>query len=206
MSRPIAALAVHFRSRRARERALVFALLALPLTASRVEAQRPGQAPGGGRGRAELEQRFRERFEGLLKERLALTDQQLQQMREVNTRLDGKRRELFTEERDVRREMRVALKGGGGEDQATQDRVAQLMERALRVQRARLDLVETEQRELAAFLTPVQRARYLGLQEQLRRRADEMRRRADGDTTDDAGRSVPPGPGRMRSLPRRPGV
>ncbi|MFN8667414.1 MAG: Spy/CpxP family protein refolding chaperone [Gemmatimonadaceae bacterium] len=140
----------------------------------------------------------------MLKERLALTDQQLQQMRDVNTRLDGKRRELFAEERSVRREMRDALKGA--EDQATQDRVAQLMERAMRVQRARLDLVENEQRDLAAFLTPVQRAKYLGLQEQLRRRADEMRRRADGDTVDAAVPGVPPGPGRMRPFIRRPGA
>lgn len=185
-------------------RAIAVALLAVPLTATAAQAQRVNQPPGGGRGRAELEQRFRERFEALLKERLALTDQQLQQMRDVNTRLDGKRRELFAEERSVRREMRDALKGA--EDQATQDRVAQLMERAMRVQRARLDLVENEQRDLAAFLTPVQRAKYLGLQEQLRRRADEMRRRADGDTVDAAVPGVPPGPGRMRPFIRRPGA
>lgn len=183
---------------------LAASFLALSVMGTALQAQRVNQPPGGGRGRAELEQRFRERFEGLLKERLSLTDQQLQQMRDVNQRLDGKRRELFAEERSVRREMRDVLKGS--EDQASQDRVAQLMERAMRVQRARLDLVENEQRELAAFLTPMQRAKYLGLQEQLRRRAEEMRRRADGDTLDDAGAGVAPGAGRMRPFMRRPGA
>ncbi|HEX4935199.1 MAG TPA: Spy/CpxP family protein refolding chaperone [Gemmatimonadaceae bacterium] len=183
---------------------LAAAMLILPLAAGELQAQRVPPPPGGGRGRAQLEQRFRERFEGVLKERLALSDEQLQQMRAVNARLDGKRRELFAEERDVRRAMRDALQGP--EDPATQERVAQLMERALRVQRARLDLLESEQRELAAFLTPVQRARFLGLQEQLRRRAEEMRRRAEGDTLDDAMPGGPPGGRRMRPPLRRPGA
>jgi hypothetical protein len=48
------------------------------------------------------------------------------------------------------------------------------------VQRRRLELATEEQRELAAIMTPVQRARYLALQETVRRRADEMRRRRGG--------------------------
>jgi len=142
-----------------------------------------GQAQPPRRDRAVLEQRFRERFEQLLRERVSLSDAQITQLREVNARLDSRRRELFTEERTVRRAVREALKGG--DDQANQDRVAELTARALRVQRSRLDLIETEQRELATFLSPIQRARYLGLQEQLWRRADDMRRRADGERDDD---------------------
>ncbi len=164
-----------------------------------------GGPPGDPAARRVLEQRFRERFEQVLKQRLALSDSQLARVVEVNARLDPKRRELFTEERSVRAEMRDAIHGG--DDAASQDRVAQLLERAMRVQRARLDLVETEQRELSAFLTPLQRAKYLGLQEQLRRRVDDMRRRAAGDSTDDPFGDGPPGDAKGRRRPSsRPGI
>lgn len=197
MFRPLPSVVARF------ARALVILSLGV-VAAGDAGAQRPVPPPPGGGGRAMLEERFRARFESLLRERLLLSDAQMQQMKDVNQRLDGKRRELFAEERSVRREMRDVLHASGPEDQATQDKVAQLMERALRVQRARLDLVEAEQRELSAFLTPVQRARYLGLQEQLRRRADEMRRRAEGDTVDAPMPGDAPGRRPMRPFLRRP--
>ena len=181
---------------------LFLSLALLLVAAGDARGQRVTGQPGAPRDRAVLEQRFRERFEQLLRTRLALSDAQLAQLIDVNKRLDGKRRELFTEERTVRKEMREQLQAG--DDQANQSRVAELMERAIHVQRQRLDLMETEQRELSAFLTPTQRARYMGMQEQLRRRADEMRRRAEGDTVDDdlGGR---PGLGPRAGMPRRPG-
>lgn len=178
------------------------ALLFLVVAAGDVGAQRVGGQPGTPRDRAALERRFRERYEQVVRERLALTDAQLAQLVEVNRRLDGRRRELFTEERTVRREMRQALQAPDG--QANQDRVAELMDRAIRVQRSRLDLLETEQRELSAFLTPTQRAKYMGMQEQLRRRADEMRRRMEGDTLGDAFGEGARGMGPRRAMPRRP--
>lgn len=57
------------------------------------------------------------------------------------------------------------------------ERVAAALDRLLQVQRSRLDIVAEEQRDLAAFMTPVQRARYAALQEQLRRRVQTMQRR-----------------------------
>jgi periplasmic protein CpxP/Spy len=163
------------------------------VAAGELQAQRAVGGPPQGRDRAQLEERFRARFGEILKTRLSLSDAQLSQMIEV-----------FMEERTVRKEMRDVLKGS--EDQATQDRVAQLMDRALRVQRSRLDLMESEQRELSTFLTPVQRARYMGLQEQLRRRADEMRRRAEGDTLADSLVGPPVRAGQRRPMMRRPGA
>lgn len=177
-----------------------FVLLLTILSATAAGAQ---QVTPPRRDRAALEQRFRERLEQVLKERLALTDAQLSHLIEVNRRLDGQRRALFREEREVRREMRDALKGG--DDQASQERVGALMDRALRVQRQRLELVETEQRELATMLTPVQRAKYLGMQEQLRRRAEDMQRRAEGDSAgNELGMPDYPRSGERRPFPRRP--
>ena len=42
--------------------------------------------------------------------------------------------------------------------------------------RTRIAIVEAEQKELALFMTPAQRARYIGLQQQFRRRAQELSR------------------------------
>lgn len=142
--------------------------------------------------RAELERRFRQRFQEVVKERVGLSDSEMQQLLEVHSRFEPRRRELFGHERSLRVALRQALERG--EDQATQDSVARLLDQALRVQQQRLDLLEEENRALASFMTPVQRARYFGIQEQMRRRVDEMRRGRGRD-------SMPPdGP---RSL-RRP--
>ena len=78
-------------------------------------------------------------------------------------------------------------------DSANQERVATLLDQMLRIQRDRLALVEDEQRELATFLSPVQRARYLGIQEQLRRRMEEFQRqRQAGDSARPARQRPPP--------------
>lgn len=186
---------------------LLLALAFVPVAGASAQRVAPGGrgAQGDPAARRVLEQRFRERFEQVLKQRLSLSDSQLARVVAVNARLDARRRELFTEERAVRGEMRDAMKGG--DDAASQEQVAKLLERAMKVQRARLELVETEQRELSAFLTPLQRARYLGLQEQLRRRIDDMRRRAAGDSADDPFSNAPPADGRgRRRIPPRPGT
>jgi Spy/CpxP family protein refolding chaperone len=91
-------------------------------------------------------------------------------------------------ERDVRRELREQLMSGT----ADQTRVASLLDQAMLLERQRLDLTQSEQREFAKFLTPVQRAKLFGLQNEMRRRAQELRNRPPGR----------PGPGGMR--PRRP--
>jgi Spy/CpxP family protein refolding chaperone len=53
----------------------------------------------------------------------------------------------------------------------------------LDVQRQRLELQQKEQTELSEFLTPEQRARYIGMMEQLRRRIQARADSARG--TDD---------------------
>ena len=60
------------------------------------------------------------------------------------------------------------------DDQVNQTRVAELLDTVLRLQRSRLELVEREQRELATFLTPVQRARYQAFVDFVQRRMDDM--------------------------------
>jgi hypothetical protein len=77
----------------------------------------------------------------------------------------------------VRRDLREQLEAG---DRADQKRVGELLDRLMTFQDQRFELVREEQRELAGYLTPVQRAKYLVMQEQLRRRVEEMRGRGRG--------------------------
>jgi len=60
---------------------------------------------------------------------------------------------------------------------ADQDRVSRMLDQLVDVQRQRIDVFAREQRDLARFLTPVQRAKYATLQEGLRRRVEQLRQR-----------------------------
>lgn len=138
-------------------------------TAGAQDAPRPAQP---GPGRAVLEQRLRERTGQVVKERLQLTDDQMLRLQASNRQFEQQRTALIAREREVRREMRQQLLSG---DAANQNKVAQLLDQAILLERQRLDVVQNEQRELAKFLTPVQRAKLLALQTGLRRRAQELR-------------------------------
>lgn len=168
--------------------------------------QRSGQmAPRTQAERDTLEQQVRRRMGQILKTQLRLTDDQMQRLQATNLRFEARRRALLQAERDVRLELRAAMRGAdsartSGEeaprDAARDATIARLLDRMIAVQRDRVDLLEEEQRELAAFLTPEQRARYFGMEEQIRRRMTEMR-------DDDRRRPAPVSPG--RGGVRRPG-
>jgi hypothetical protein len=103
----------------------------------------------------------------------------MQLLREINQRHAPERQELFRQEREARLGVREAVLTGGPE---AEKRVAGLLEQIFGIQERRLDLVRREQKELATFLTPVQRAKYLELQERLRRRVEcAAERRRSGD-------------------------
>ena len=93
---------------------------------------------------------------------------------------------LVEQERDVRIGLRSEVLAG---EKADQQRVAQLLDQMLRVQRERVALLEQEQRELAGFMSPIQRARYLGVQDQIRRQIEEMRRRRQDPSAGRGGRA-----------------
>ena len=143
-----------------------------------------------GTRREALERRVRERIAQEVQERLGLDDAQTQRLGETNRKFEDRRRVLLAEERTARIELRAQLTR---KDSADQRQVGALVDQLISVQRRRLDLVEQEQRELAAFLTPVQRATYLSLQDQMRRRMDEMRR-GGGRRPGARGRAAPATP------------
>lgn len=134
-------------------------------------AQRPG--PPTAR-REQLERQLRERTGEIVKRRLDLNDAQMARLQATSRQFEVKRMDLFARERETRQALRQELVAG---EQANQSRVSQLIDETLTLERQRLDLLQDEQKELAKFLTPVQRAKLLGLQAELRRRAQDMRRR-----------------------------
>jgi ribosomal protein S18 len=80
-------------------------------------------------------------------------------------------------------------------DSADQGKVNGFITEQFRIERERIDLTEAEQRELGRFLTASQRARYMGIQEQIRRELDQLRGRgrAGMGPPDSGQRRRPPG-------------
>ena len=158
-------------------RALGRLALAALLPCATTVAQAQGAFGGAGRGnaprRAQMEQQLRRNLWQIAKQRIGLTDAQMVQLERTSQRFDDRRRALAAEERGQRVILRQELVADA---RADQDRVAKALDRLHQLQRERVDLQIEEQHEFAAFMTPVQRAKYAALQEQVRRRVDELRR------------------------------
>ena len=122
-----------------------------------------------------LEQRLRTGVARVVKQRIGLTDEQMTRLARANSRFDVQRRELVRNERARRVELRRKILAGEGADQ---QRIASALDQLLQIQRRRIDLQIEEQKELATFMSPVQRAKYVALQEQLRRRVENLQQRA----------------------------
>jgi hypothetical protein len=138
--------------------------------------------------RQQLEQQLRQRTGEVVRRRLSLNDDQMSKLQATNRQFESQRADLVRRERETRQALRAQLMSG---DTANQARVSQLLDEQLQLQRQRIDLVQSEQRELGKFLTPVQRARYFGLQNEIRRRAQALRNgQAPGGQLNDA---RPPG-------------
>jgi periplasmic protein CpxP/Spy len=157
-------------------RSLLAIALALPLLAGDLSAQedRRRQAPRAGQGppRQQLEARLRQNLWRVTKNRVGLTDEQMTKLAQTSRPFDAQRRELATQERSERLVLRRAILAG---QDADQQRIGMALDRVLELQRRRAQLQIDEQRALGAFMTPLQRAKYAALQEQLRRRAERLR-------------------------------
>ena len=120
-----------------------------------------------------MEQQLRRNLWQIAKQRIGFSDAQMSQLASTSKRFDDRRRALAVEERAQRMTLRQELLA---DTKADQDRVAKALDRLHQLQRDRVDLQIEEQREFATFMTPVQRAKYAALQEQVRRRVETLRR------------------------------
>lgn len=155
-------------------RAAVVAMLLMPGAVALGQDARATPTPNP--NRAKLERELRVRTAQITRELLGLNDAQMQQLERVNTGFAPQQNALAVQERNTRRQLRQ-------ETMATapnQNRVATLLDATISLQKQRIALIEAEQKELAAFLTPVQRARYAALQGEFRRRSEQLARPGGG--------------------------
>jgi|GEM_PF-398806 len=160
--------------------AVLLFLLGVGAPISAAQAQRnPASARSDVSDRASLERQLQERLFARVQRALRLTPQQAQRLRAVSHRTDERFGPILRRERELRHQLRAELERDKRADDA---KVAQLLDGLFAAQRDRLEVAQAEQRELALFLSPVQRARYLSIQENLHRRVSELedRDRKDG--------------------------
>jgi len=149
--------------------------------------QLQGEQPA--QNRAQLEQRFQQMLFQMTRRRVGLTDVQMNQLVPVNRRFEQQRRQLQRQERETRLSLRDAMRDTA---QVDQSRITGYLDKLVQLQHQRADLIEQEQRDLAQFMTPLQRARYTALQEQVRRRVEQLRRRNGANADSGATRSPTP--------------
>jgi hypothetical protein len=165
-----------------------------PALAQRPRANAPLNRPRAARAadpqeRAQMERRIRQRFYEVVRQRAGLDDNQMRKLNDVNGKYEPRRRDLLRDENETRRALRAEMAPGGTPDEA---KVSAGLAKLQEIQRRRFEIDDQEQRDLASFMTPVQRARYHALREQLRRRLEQARQQhRENQLTDD---SVPPAP------------
>jgi periplasmic protein CpxP/Spy len=159
------------------------------------ERGRTGGQPGQPGQRAMMERRVEARVNEVMRARLNLNDEQFKQLQSLSTRMDRERRQLRRDEMAAAAELRQQLLATGTPNET---RIAELLEQLPRLERRRIDMLEMEQREMARFLSPSQRARYMAWQDDVRRNLlDVQRRRMDGGPDGGPpGRRQPPPPAR----------
>ncbi|HEY2851619.1 MAG TPA: hypothetical protein VGJ18_02150 [Gemmatimonadaceae bacterium] len=142
--------------------------------------QLPDEGTGVG-NRAQLERRFQQTLFQVTRQRVGLTDEQMKRLVPVNQRFTTQRRAIQRQERQTRLALRDAIRDSSQADQA---KITEYLARLIDLQRQRVELLAQEQKDLAEFMTPLQRAKYTALQEQVRQRIEQMRRqkRAAADT------------------------
>ena len=146
-------------------------MLALSLSGAAANAQPVKEPLTGKASRPALEQQFRERVAKLTQNRVGLNDAQMAQLEQSNARFAPQLAQVAAQERETRRQLRVEMTSAG---QPNQQHVSDLLDASLRLQKERIGIIEEEQKDLARFMNPVQRARYIALQQQFRRRAQEL--------------------------------
>jgi periplasmic protein CpxP/Spy len=163
--------------------ALSWLLVAAPIAAQQSVQRVPE--------RVRLEGEIRRDFARLVRQRVGLSDGQMRLLGPITQKFEGQRRQLQLEERQTRLSIQAATRA----TQADSTAVSRLLQQLIEVEKRRVGLLEAEQRELAAIMSPVQRARYMALQEQARRRLEQMRQRRlpGAQNGAGAGRARPPG-------------
>lgn len=139
--------------------------------------------------RMQLQRRIREGFWRAAKVRIGFTDDQMLRLEQTSQRYDQRRRVLGQEEKALRVTLRNETLADSAANQST---IASSLERLAGLQHQRIDLQVEEDKEFAQFMTPLQRAKFLALQDQIRKRVAEIARgRPDSAGTQGVTPNVP---------------
>ena len=141
---------------------------------------RSGAQRGAGRAAGQqppMARELRQKFAAVIQRQLNLSDENAKRLQQTDRKYEQQRVQLRREERETRQALRTALADTANVDQA---KVAQYMDQLTLGQRRRADLLEAEQKELATFLSPVQRAKLQGLREQLGQRVKQLQQQQGG--------------------------
>jgi Spy/CpxP family protein refolding chaperone len=130
-----------------------------------------------------LVRRIRQAFGGVVRRQLDLNEEKWTQFERVDRDFQRRRTQIQRGERQARFALKAAMEDTASVDQA---KIAQYLNELTQAQRKRADLLDAEQKELATFLTPLQRAKLQALREQLTRRIAQMQQQGN------AGRRGPP--------------
>jgi hypothetical protein len=122
----------------------------------------------------ELRRRVRERFAERVQEELKLTPDQVGRLRTTLGDYSSRRREMQARQRALREALAWQLRPGIA---AVPDSVARLTDELMTVRVNYAESFRSEQREMAQYLDPVQRAKITLLRDRLLNRAQEFRRR-----------------------------
>jgi Spy/CpxP family protein refolding chaperone len=150
----------------------------LVVMARALAAQQPADTAGGGGVQAEgLRQQVRQRWSMQVRQQLNLTDDQAAKLRATEDRFFERRREILIGQRAVLQGLRGQLQPGVAADA---DSVRKLLDEREQNRAAAMQLDRDEDKEMTAYLSPVQRARYQLMRQRLQERIAEMRRQRRG--------------------------
>ena len=119
-----------------------------------------------------LRHRIEERFASRVQEQLGLTNEQTAKLRATSQQFGVRRRELHTRYRQLREALSGQLRPGVA---ANQDSVAKLTDAMIDLRVASGQATRDEMREVAKYLTPVQRARFFVMRDRLYHHMKEAR-------------------------------
>lgn len=146
-----------------------------PAKAARAAAKdaKAAQGRGGAGDQQALARQLRQAFSGVVRKKLNLTDDQARQLQASDRKFTQQRNQVLQSERQARLGLKAAMEDSSGtRDQA---KIDQYMQQLVAAQHRRADILEAEQKEMAGYLTPLQRAQYQALHEQLNKRIAQYR-------------------------------
>jgi hypothetical protein len=152
-----------------------FAVTAL-IGAPEARAQDVGGEDNPVRNQA-LRQQIEDRFAARVKAEIGLTDQQLARLRATSTTYGGRRRDLAAQERVLRSALDAQMRPGVA---ANQDSVSKLTDGLVNLRASYAQTLRDENREMAQYLTPVQRSQVFAMRERFTRRIREIREQRQG--------------------------